>query len=81
MAVPALCFLRGHQLVGRDGRASQSFSRGVINCVCNGRARAGDSNFANAARPNGVELRIGNVQRRNIDFADVGIGQNWRDIK
>jgi hypothetical protein len=50
-----------HKLVGRDRVLAHSAPRGIVDSICHCRGCSCDSNLADTARSDGIELRVGYV--------------------
>ena len=64
------------QLVGSDRDVPHPFARRVIDRVHDGCRGARDSDLANPARADRIELVIRNVDSRDIDLSDIGVHRN-----
>jgi hypothetical protein len=61
------------QLVRGDREVANARAGGMEYCIRDGRAGPGDPNFPDAARAKRIQLGIGNVDRRDIDFAKIRV--------
>jgi len=55
------------------GQIANPFAGGVINRIGNRRPRTGNANFTNPARSEEIDFGIRNIDRRNLDGANVSV--------
>ena len=59
-------FGSSQQLVRGDGEIAHSFSRGVEKCLCDSGARSRNPNFADASDAERIQLRVGDIDGRDL---------------
>jgi len=64
-------WLGAHQLIESDRKLTNAFARGVKDGVADRRSGPGYPDLSDTAGPQWIELRVGNVQHRDIEFADI----------
>jgi hypothetical protein len=69
-------FPQRHYLVGRDGKVSYAFPGRVVDRIGNGCDDSRCCDLADAARAQGAEPCVGNVQHRQVDLAYIRVDRD-----
>jgi hypothetical protein len=70
-----------HDLVEGNGEVAARFAGGVIDGVGDGCGCSCDADFADVSGPERIEFVVGDVERGDVDFLDVGVDGAWYSAK